>query len=302
MGERLPYAKPRTDPSVDSAQSRWARRISLGSRILNARLAAGLSQAELAAGLVSVASLSRFEAGERRPSATLLAQLARRMNADPALLSQGEPATARGLRFELAHADLLVALGEFEDAVGVAVDLARIAAQLGADEVAEAARIVRASALASSGDRRKALRALRHRGVGPVPLAALVAEAGVRLAASDFDRTIEIGEQVVQRLAEQESLSHPELATLAVTCCRAHVAVGRRDAARQLARLAIRHLPAADSGAPDEPEGTLFFSYRSFDQAVREIEGALSTLEARRLHECLHELVQVASGVLAERN
>lgn len=51
----------------------------LGNRIKAARAARGLSQADIAAPLITPAYLSRIESGDRRPSVTVLAHLADRI-------------------------------------------------------------------------------------------------------------------------------------------------------------------------------------------------------------------------------
>jgi len=67
--------------------SRLADRGELGGRIRETRLAAGMTQAEVAAGRFSVAYLSRIESGDRRPSPETLEHIARTLGTDiPTLL------------------------------------------------------------------------------------------------------------------------------------------------------------------------------------------------------------------------
>lgn len=52
----------------------------LGERIRNARVAKGLTQEQVGAGLASTAYISRIESGQRRPDGRLLARIAERLD------------------------------------------------------------------------------------------------------------------------------------------------------------------------------------------------------------------------------
>ena len=65
------------------------------SRLLELRLAAGLSQAYLARGLMSTSHLSRLETGARRPSPQTIAALAERLGVDPESLAGPEAPVGR---------------------------------------------------------------------------------------------------------------------------------------------------------------------------------------------------------------
>lgn len=74
-------------PNTDVAPSRHSRRdlsmgpiVSVGSRLRRARKAAGLTQAEVADGMVSAAYVSRIESGSRIPSRRVLEHLADRVH------------------------------------------------------------------------------------------------------------------------------------------------------------------------------------------------------------------------------
>ena len=69
------------------------RRETIGQRIKRLRLAAGLSQRELAEGLdrVSYAFVSRLEANQRRPSDRTIRLLAQRLGVTPLELETGDP-------------------------------------------------------------------------------------------------------------------------------------------------------------------------------------------------------------------
>jgi transcriptional regulator with XRE-family HTH domain len=90
----------------------------LGRRIKAARVAAGLTQAQLAGQDASIAFLSRIESGQRRPSAALLETLATRLGVAVDYLVVGEGwEDTRRLELLLDHAELSLAGGEAANAL-----------------------------------------------------------------------------------------------------------------------------------------------------------------------------------------
>ena len=61
----------------------------LGERLRALRIAAGLTQTELAEGRFSKEYISQIERGKTRPTDTTIAWLAERLNVDPGFLSMG---------------------------------------------------------------------------------------------------------------------------------------------------------------------------------------------------------------------
>ncbi len=85
----------------------------LGGRLKSARVAAGLTQPELAGPDASVAYLSRIESGQRRAGADLLQTLATRLGVTLDYLVHGEGWEDAGrLELQLDHAELSLAGGE----------------------------------------------------------------------------------------------------------------------------------------------------------------------------------------------
>jgi len=74
----------------------------LGRRIRETRLAAGMTQSEVAAGVVSVAYLSRIESGGRRPSPPILEHIAAKLDTEVATLLI-DPAPVRRRSSRRAH-------------------------------------------------------------------------------------------------------------------------------------------------------------------------------------------------------
>lgn len=274
------------------AQARWTRRVALGTHLRNARLAARLTVAELADGLTSAAYLSRIEAAERRPSQELLNEFARRLDVHPDELSRGESPAAEGLRFELAHADHLMASGQIEDAIWVSRDLAEVAKGIGAVEVADAALVVHATALAAQGHHHAALRIVRPLVAGPVGLLAMVAAARFHVALSNFDQAIRVGQCAVDQASANERLSFPESADLAISMCEAAMGTGDDRTAGRIARVALRYLPKTDTLGSDQElkSAARPISYRSMQQAVRRAEIAVAELQDAKLHDDIARL------------
>ncbi len=90
----------------------------LGERLRRLRIAAGLSQTQLAAGRFSKEYVSQIERGKTRPTADTLAWLAERLGADADFLESGVSTTDR-YRTEaaLARAELLVDQHRYDEAV-----------------------------------------------------------------------------------------------------------------------------------------------------------------------------------------
>jgi transcriptional regulator with XRE-family HTH domain len=297
---------PRSAQVRVPAQARWAKRVGPGTRLRHARLQAGMTLFDVARDLTTTAYLSRIEAGERRPSQALLADLGQRLGLDIADLTGGESRAATGLCFELAHAELLLASGHAEDASWVSSDLIEIATGIGALDVAQAARVIHANALAAAGHTQAALRAVLPLTNGSSGLAALVTQARLHLELGRPQRAVDIGRRVAEQIAgASHQLSLPESADLALTLCEAYGAIGRGNAAAQIARLTLRHLPAAAELRPAEQASSgmspLAVSYRSFDDAVRKIEAAVAELQETKLHADI-ELLQAYGPPTSNRD
>ncbi|MGO4258153.1 helix-turn-helix domain-containing protein [Marmoricola sp. RAF53] len=288
MGEPLLSSAPQTTRPVLPPQTRWTNRVALGARIRNARLNAGLGPSALADGLTSIAYLSRIESSERRPSQQLLNELAVRLDVDVNSLTRGESNAADGLQFELAHADLLLATGQYEDALQVSSDLAEVATCIGANRVAKAARIVGTAALSATGEHGAALRMVNPLAQGPLGLLAMVVQARIHLAQMNPKGAIEVGRQVAVRFSVSHNpISLPEGADLAVTMCSAHQQRGQGRAAAHVARKTLAYMPAAaDPQDPFKPTigvPPVVLSYRTFDHASRHAEQTVSRLQAVKL-------------------
>src|SRR3990170_7320601 len=82
-------ARTQTRPSSQAA-------LRLGERLRSLRVAAGLTQTELAGERFSKEYVSQIERGKTRPTAETVEWLAQRLNVDPAFLSNGVSTDERG--------------------------------------------------------------------------------------------------------------------------------------------------------------------------------------------------------------
>src|SRR5919106_3220766 len=101
-------AAPHYHSHVDDAKA-------VGRRLLEARLAAGLSQRALAFPGCSAAYISRLEAGERVPSLQLLRKLAVKLKADENYLANGVGGP-RTRPTELVEAEIALRLDDVDRA------------------------------------------------------------------------------------------------------------------------------------------------------------------------------------------
>src|SRR5436190_7386839 len=90
----------------------------LGTRLRQLRVAAGLTQSDLAGERFSKEYVSQIERGKTRPTPETLGWLAERLNVDPALLEHGVSADERGrIEATLARGEALVETSRYGEAV-----------------------------------------------------------------------------------------------------------------------------------------------------------------------------------------
>src|SRR3954454_540480 len=89
----------------------------VGERLRSLRVAAGLTQSDLAEGRFSKEYVSQIERGKTRPTAETLEWLAGRLEVDPAYLGSGVSAAERGrVEAALARAEALLEQPEYAGA------------------------------------------------------------------------------------------------------------------------------------------------------------------------------------------
>src|SRR6266511_5562124 len=92
--------------------------LGLGERLRQIRVAAGLTQGEVAGGRFSKEYLSQIERGKTRPTAETLEWLAARLGVDPQYLQSGVSAEDRGrVEAVLARAEALAEAHRYDEAL-----------------------------------------------------------------------------------------------------------------------------------------------------------------------------------------
>ena len=91
----------------------------VGERLRSLRVAAGLTQSDLAEGRFSKEYVSQIERGKTRPTAETLEWLAERLGVDPAYLGSGVSAEERGrVEAALARAEALLEQPDYSRLLG----------------------------------------------------------------------------------------------------------------------------------------------------------------------------------------
>src|SRR5829696_7829448 len=133
----------------------------LGDRLKLLRVAAGLTQTELAGDRFSKEYVSQIERGKTRPTAETVEWLAQRLNVDPSFLSSGVSTDERG-RVEalLARAEALSKAYRYKDAVDAYEDVRAAVSATNSAELDVRTRSGEAWARMQEGDVRTAVELL----------------------------------------------------------------------------------------------------------------------------------------------
>ena len=225
----------------------------LGRRLRAVRLLKGMTQSDVAGSAISVAYLSRMESGQRRPTAKVLGEIARRLGVSvDELLSETMPREIDEIRLTLDYAELSLESGEAHEALShVNEALERLAASP-ADALIERARFLDARAHEAMGRTDDALDKLEglvaDRGVsGLTRVRAGIALSRIYRESGDLGRAIETGERVLADLAESGLDSCDEAVQLTVTIAAAYFERGDSGHAVRICRAAIAKAEALGS-------------------------------------------------------
>lgn len=217
----------------------------LGQRVRALRVAAGLTQSDVAGRDVTAAYVSRIEAGQRRPTTQVLEMLAERLSTTLDYLLQG-PATSVGAAVQgdledqvwLDHAELLLASG---DAAGASAKLDAVLPSLqeaGRPWSLRRARHLRAGALEALGDTTEAIRLLESLASEAVPdvqwIRSVIALSRCYRETGELGRAIAAGERAVGHLAELGLADTTEAVQLTVTIAGAYMERGDLEHALRL--------------------------------------------------------------------
>src|SRR3954467_11887969 len=151
------------DMPMRETASRTARRTSpeglrLGDRLRQLRVAAGLTQTELAGQRFSKEYVSQIERGKTRPTQDTIEWLAARLGTDPGYLASGVSSDERGrVEAALARADALTRAHRSEEAPREYVTVSRVVRSTGSVELEARALAGEAWARQLGGEVRPAL-------------------------------------------------------------------------------------------------------------------------------------------------
>lgn len=218
--------------------------VELGKRIRLARVAAGMTQAEVAAGEVTAAYISRIEDGQRRPEAALLQRMAARMGITLHQLLTGLTThEARGLELQVEHAAIALALGDAHAALTTATTAARRLQDYGDEALLAYALRVQAMAHRAIGELGKAvatLESLVAKQLSDVnTLRAMIALCNCYCDQGRPDLALSIGSRAAYMI---ESLNLSGLADsvhLVAAMAEAHEMTGARQRATEICRDAL---------------------------------------------------------------
>jgi tetratricopeptide (TPR) repeat protein len=224
----------------------------LGRRIRNARVAAGLTQTEAAGGAASTAYISRIEAGQRRPDLKLLGKLAERLGTSVEELLVGITRDQRAeLQLELDHAELELAGG---DGAAAIEQLGALLGQLpdaGIAELERPARFLRAFALESVGDLDGAILELAELTGGPpydlVWIRGLIGLSRCYREAGDLGMAIDVGERASTVIDEHGLSGVNEALQLTLTMAAAYFERGDTGHAVRLCKQTVTRAEELDS-------------------------------------------------------
>lgn len=238
------------DPAL-AERSRTIDAAELGTRLRNARVAAGMTQAQVAAGEVSPSYLSRIEEGLRRPEALLLERMAGRMGASlEALLLGVTPDRNAELRLKVDHAELALAAGEPRRALDHVTEVLDAIPDTMPDLRVAALR-VRAGALEAAGELNDAIVQLEELMAMPTADAAwlrgLIALSRCYRDSGEFNRAIEVGERAAKLIDDLGIAGLTEAIQLTVTVAGAHHQQGDVEKAKRLCMRAIADAERYDS-------------------------------------------------------
>lgn len=228
--------------------SRTIEPAELGRRIRTARVAAGMTQGQVAADEVSAAYLSRIEDGQRRPEAGLLERMAKRMGVSLEDLLLDVPRDkVQELRLAVDHAELSLASGDGPGALEAVDTVLADPSTEGVPSVLRAARRVRAGALEATGDLDGAIVLLEKLCASPMPDASwlkdLIALSRCYRESGDYPRAINVGEQAQAIIDELGIGGLTEAIQLTVTTAGAYHDQGDTG---QAMRVCMRALEAAE--------------------------------------------------------
>ena len=253
-------------------------RTAVGARIRSLRLERGLSQAQVAEGMLSASYVSLVESGRRQPASSALNHIAERLGVDTGFLRDGIDAEVRRrARLALGRAQAALSRGDVDDAY---LRFAELADSPGlGDEQLRQVRMGRALAAERKGDLEDALRLLAEladeaRRTPAVHPWMDVAEALCRCSreAGDLDLAIATGEEAMRHASELGLEATDEYVRLGCTVLAAYQERG--DLARATL-MAVNMVRIADAMGAPQTRGAAYWNASLVAESRGEIGQAL---------------------------
>lgn len=224
----------------------------LGRRLRIARVAAGLTQTELAGEHASTPYISRIEAGQRRPDLQLLELLATRLGTSAEELLVGVSRDERAeLQLALDYAELELSSGNGAEALDRAGAILQALPASGVREIERGAKFVRAFALEAIGALDDAILALEELTAEPPNdlawIKGLIALSRCYRESGDFGMAIDVGERASDTIQAQGLDGLNEALQLTLTVASAYFERGDTAHAVRLCKQTIARAEELDS-------------------------------------------------------
>ena len=280
--------------------------VAIGSRIRELRLARGLRQAEVAGDDISIAYVSRIEAGQRRADSRVLAVIAERLGTTPEQLLTGRsPDDDNRLVLSLRYAEIALRTGELAEAER---QLREVMADPPRGRYLDEAHALLAATYEAQGRLAEAAELYEQLGAagdGPGWLHARIALCRCYREAGDLARAIDVGERAQAELAERGLDGLDEALQLTLTMAAAYFERGDVFYAKRLCEQVVaaaeeRGTPAA-RGSAYWNASVIAYNQGDHHEAVRLAEKALALFgegdDARNLSRLR---LQLGTSLLAE--
>lgn len=254
----------------------------VGRRIRSRRQELGLSQADIAEGMLSPSYVSLVESGRRQPAAGALAHVAEKLGVDVEFLRDGVDASVRAkARLALSRAQMALRQGSAREAYD---GLTNLVGDPGLnDEQHRQARLGRALALERLGDLERAIELLNELADEARSAAAAYPWLDVAVAATrcyrdagDIDMAVQLGEQAMADASELGLEGTDEYVRLGSTVFAAYYVRGDYVRAKQLASYLVR--VADDIGTP-QTRGAAYWNASIVAESRGELAQALQLVD-----------------------
>ncbi|PSL08363.1 transcriptional regulator with XRE-family HTH domain [Haloactinopolyspora alba] len=254
----------------------------VGQRIRSRRLELGLSQAEIAEGMLSPSYVSLVESGRRQPAASALAHIAERLRIDVEYLRDGVDASVRTrARLALGRAEVALREGRAEEAYQQFTELMGDPGLN--DEQDRQARLGRANARERNGDLEGAIELLNELADEARQSPEVQSWLDVAIAltrcydrAGDFDMAIQVGEEARRAAGDLGLESTDEYIRLGCTVLGAYQSRG--DLVRSKS-LSAELVAAADKIGAPHTRGAAYWNASLVAESRGELALALNLVD-----------------------